>query len=445
MQTLASLIQHTWLIDQAAGRFVLRQLLENKAQPAEPAVTYAGVRSSAPSLMGGGTQGAMPGSVVVICVDYPLYGFYADWLCRQLQQASMNENVVGIICRINSPGGVDQAAYKLFDTIQAIKKPKIALCEYGLMASAAYWFALGFDYIMASRATDRIGSIGVYSTFMDDTGFWEQYGFTLKDIYAPESDRKNEEFRAAQEGDYSLYEANNSRVAQLFIAAVKQYRAGKLKITKADDPTRGALYVASDALKNGIIDEIGTADRALQLIARMAAGETIQDILKSEAPDDAGEEDDDPEEDPEHEPDDAPEAAAQIQSSNQNPDTSMFGDKHKKLTALAGQAAVSDEQLNEVNANLDSLGITGVRVISTGYLNEAENAVSALATANTTITTLTAERDSYKAKAEAYGSQPGATPSKVEKAEEPLATATPQVISETDAEMQRMLKKQQGK
>ena len=83
----------------------------------------------------------------------------------------------------------------------------------------------------------------------------------------------------------------------------------------------------------------------------------------------------------------------------------MFRDKHKGITALkSGEAAnVSKEALNEINANLDTMGVKGVRVINAAWIEEAETALSTLATVKK-------ERDEWKAKAESFGSQPGAVP-----------------------------------
>lgn len=468
--------QHVWLIDSAVGRDLLNGLMTgsvadgkrhkiryhqaspgaataDKKQPGLNLKTVLGLAG----LMPGASQ---PGSVAVIRVDWAMYGWYADYLCECISRADQDENVLGTVLVIDCPGGVDQCAFKLYDTLKACQKPTLALCYYGMMNSAAYLMACGTSYLMASRNTDKIGGIGAYIHWMDAEKMWVAMGVVSKDIYAPESSRKNEEHRAAQTGDFSLIEKLSSQSAQEFRAIVTAERGAKLKTSKKDDPLQGATYTAPDALRLGLIDEIGTLARAVAVIGQLAQGETVTSIVAVEDgihPDDADDDDDDtslatagnPTE-PSFATPNTPVSEPKPGPDNQSLFAMTFGNQHPKLTALAGldATAVTDEQLTEINAELDTRKVGGVRLVKTTDIEAARLLQTELNTGKNTIVTLTNELATAQAEVARLGALPGAEPTKVQKTEEPLTTSddsTQGLLSEADEELTRLKNKAKGK
>src|SRR5205823_284004 len=73
------------------------------------------------------------------------------------------------------------------------------------------------------------GGIGAYTTYLDFQGYFEKQGVIMRDIYPDISSEKNEEYRAAQKGDFSLMEAGVAELAQFFIDSFAENRADKLK------------------------------------------------------------------------------------------------------------------------------------------------------------------------------------------------------------------------
>lgn len=90
----------------------------------------------------------------------------------------------------------------------------------------------------------------------------------------------------------------------------------------------------------------------------------------------------------------------------------MFGNKFSKLTAAIGREDHSDDQMNELNAELMDRGLVGLAVVRNSDLvqkeTELNDAISKAKTASDSLATITADRDEWKGKAEAYGDQPGA-------------------------------------
>ena len=369
-----------------------------------------------------------------------------------LNAAYANPNVIGVVCLVDSPGGQLSGTPSLFDAIRNPIKPTVSVVSEGLMASAAFWLACGSDFIYASQQTDQIGSIGVFVQLRDASEAMAKAGFKTITVYSERSSEKNKPVRDALSGDTKLLVDDLNQAADLFRAAVESGRGNRLKpATKDVDVFKGGLYYAGQAIELGLIDGYGDLNTAVAKVYELSQArknaplgtpgsaltldapaplmaQTASALLEAIPP--------------------APSGPA-LPESNSNPNQTnddMFGDKHKKLTSLAGveASAITDEVLNEINANLDTHNITGARVISAAYLQEAEQAIAQLATAttnlataNAAIITLTTERDNARSDAQKFGSQPGHLGTKSEKVDEKTAgsetTNANPFYSETDA------------
>ncbi len=103
----------------------------------------------------------------------------ADNIAKALHKAYKDKGTVGVILRINSPGGSPVQADYMFNEIMRLKKkhPKIkvyAVCS-DLCASAAYYVASAADKIYANPSS-IVGSIGVLYNGFGFTGVMEKVG-----------------------------------------------------------------------------------------------------------------------------------------------------------------------------------------------------------------------------------------------------------------------------
>jgi ClpP class serine protease len=186
-----------------------------------------------------------------------------------ISEADASPNIVAHIIKTDSPGGQVDGTSTYSDKVKGTKKPVIGFVN-GLACSAAYWAIAGADEIIASELTNTIGSIGVYSSLKDYSGWYEQMGIKSLDVYAPQSTEKNKPYKDAFKGDTTALEEDLSHTADVFINSVKDLRKSKLN-KKAGDPFKGAAYNASRAKDIGLIDEIGNFDYALQRARDLAS------------------------------------------------------------------------------------------------------------------------------------------------------------------------------
>ncbi|MFC7669301.1 S49 family peptidase [Hymenobacter humi] len=195
-------------------------------------------------------------------------------LANDLQRAAKDTDISSVLMKIDSPGGQVFGSQSVVDGVkacQAAGKPVVALCEDGLMCSAAYWIGSAADTIIATHETCTIGSIGVMASWMDTKPYFEKMGVKFHEVYAEQSTQKNADFAAAGAGDYSGVQANLTSIAAGFLATVKANRGSRLdaKLFEKSGASAGKTFFASQAGDIGLIDALGSFQDALGECVRL--------------------------------------------------------------------------------------------------------------------------------------------------------------------------------
>ncbi|PJJ59428.1 S49 family peptidase [Hymenobacter chitinivorans] len=232
--------------------------------------------------LSGGAAGSTDGIVVrVMGVNGPL--MKADQECgprglmslaNDLQRASRDTEISAVLLRIDSPGGQVFGTQSVVDGVkacQAAGKPVVALCEDGLMCSAAYWIGSAADTIIVTHETCTIGSIGIMASWMDVQPYLASLGVKFHEVYAEQSKQKNADFAAAAKGDYKAVQANLTAIATGFLGDVRTNRGSRLdtKLFEKSGAAAGKTFFASQAGDIGLIDAIGSFSDAIGECVRL--------------------------------------------------------------------------------------------------------------------------------------------------------------------------------
>lgn len=167
-------------------------------------------------------------------------------------QTSNHEECKGIIVYINSGGGSANAIpdYKYaIDYAHKQGKKVVALVD-GDCYSAAMYLAVLCDEIYYVNVKDGFGSIGVYGGFYTmKSGEKNAYtNETWNEVYATQSYNKNEWYRKATDGDYSLLQSDIDALCEEFMSDVK---AARHNVT--DEHLHGATFDAKEV--EGILND----------------------------------------------------------------------------------------------------------------------------------------------------------------------------------------------
>lgn len=192
----------------------------------------------------------------------------AEWveLVRRVRQS---KRFAAVVVDIDSPGGSATAADNVFVALERLssKKPVVAAVG-GTGASGAYLAAVAAERIVASP-TAIVGSIGVMSVTPRVSRLLERLGVAVSEQTAGELKGMGAPWR-----DESAIEREKSqqivdRIYDSFVARVAEGR--RLAPERARELASGEVWLASDAVELGLVDEIGDLERAIEIAAEMAS------------------------------------------------------------------------------------------------------------------------------------------------------------------------------
>ncbi|VDH16877.1 Protease 4 [Algoriella xinjiangensis] len=210
-----------------------------------------------------------PGSIAILPIKGAILK-YSQWcgpmgtktMGTYLDEWKKSENIVGVLCDFDSGGGQCSGTPELASKIKSFSKPIVAYTD-GMICSAAYWLASACDYIIANEYCDDIGSIGTMAKGVIVDGIIEKAGGKIIEEYATASTEKNNTFRELKKGNSKPFiELDLDPINERFHKMVKTYRP-----QLNESVFTGISYcISSDALKQGLIDEIGTMEAAIDKI-----------------------------------------------------------------------------------------------------------------------------------------------------------------------------------
>ena len=188
-----------------------------------------------------------------------------------LNKAFSDKASVGVILRINSPGGSPVQAGMINDEIERLRKeyPKkpLYVVVHEFCASGAYYVAVSADKIYVNKAS-IVGSIGVLINGFGFTGAMEKLGIDRRLMTAGDNKGFLDPFSPQSEKHKVYAQQMLNEIHQQFIDAVRKGRGDRLKETP--ETFSGLFWSGSKALEMGLVDGYGTVDS----IAR--------DVLKAE-------------------------------------------------------------------------------------------------------------------------------------------------------------------
>ena len=181
-----------------------------------------------------------------------------------LNDIAENDNVYGLILKINSPGGSVVGAEALYHSLRKVeaRKPVVVLIgEVG--ASAAYIAALAGDVIYA-RGNSLVGSIGVIVQYPDLSQLAKNLGISLKVIKSSEAKGGPNFLKPMDKKSLKNQELLVHDSFVWFKQLVSDRRG--LDGEDLENVSQGELFTGRMALELNLIDSIGSQDQAIEYL-----------------------------------------------------------------------------------------------------------------------------------------------------------------------------------
>lgn len=188
---------------------------------------------------------------------------------EQLKEYGNRAGVRSVVIRINSPGGGVAASQEIYEAIKRFRresKKKVVVSMSSVAASGGYYIACAADKVFANPGTIT-GSIGVIAE-------WYNYGDLLRWAKMQSIVIKSGTFKDAGSATRPLTEEERAYFQNLignmynqFVTAVANGR--KMKDEHVRKLADGRVYTGQEAKAQGLIDELGTYQDAIEEAGRL--------------------------------------------------------------------------------------------------------------------------------------------------------------------------------
>jgi protease-4 len=213
------------------------------------------------SPMGGAGQGGDQPYAAIIEVNGVIAAAQdasADNIITALRDAFKDDKVLGIVLRINSPGGSPVQSGYVFDEIKRLKETR-ELPVYAVItdmgASGAYYIAAAADEIYADKAS-LVGSIGVVGSGFGFTGTMEKLGVERRLYTSGEHKGFLDPFSPENPEEKEFWQGVLKVTHNQFIEQVRLGRGDRLKETP--DMFSGLVWSGEQAVEMGLIDGLAS-------------------------------------------------------------------------------------------------------------------------------------------------------------------------------------------
>ncbi|NTW16596.1 MAG: signal peptide peptidase SppA [Syntrophaceae bacterium] len=188
----------------------------------------------------------------------------------QLNKAEKDKQIKAVLLKINSPGGTITASDLLYHEITSFKEKtgaKIIISMMDIAASGAYYMSLPADKIMA-HPTSVTGSVGVIFLQPKVTGLMDKLGLGVDVKKFGKNKDMGSPFRESSEEEQKLLQKAVNDFGERFIRLVQKHR--KLDQRALTEIASARIFLADDALKLGMIDNIGYLSDAVKESKKLA-------------------------------------------------------------------------------------------------------------------------------------------------------------------------------
>jgi len=207
--------------------------------------------------------------------DYSGEGIVGSDMVEQILDLADDDDIDGLIMYVNSPGGSAFASEQIWEALEQFKKISgkpffVSMADYA--ASGGYYISCGADRIFAQPVT-LTGSIGIFGLIPNVKGLLsDKLGVntgTVKtnengnfpSIMEPMSETQKAAMQSYVERGYELFTSRCAKGRDIPQDSIKKIGEGR-------------VWDGSEALKLGLVDELGGLDAAIAAMAKQLNVET---------------------------------------------------------------------------------------------------------------------------------------------------------------------------
>ncbi len=191
----------------------------------------------------------------------------ADQISEALLEAAIDDNIKAVILRIDSPGGSPVASETILRAVRKVqeKGKKVIVSMGPTAASGGYWIATYADHIFVSETTIT-GSIGVLGGKVSLQALWKTLGVNWARLGWGDTAGM-----WSMNTPFSEQEAArmNAMLDHIYDSFLERVSAGRvIPMGDVEKIARGRIWTGKSAVANGLADQFGGLNEALDYAAQ---------------------------------------------------------------------------------------------------------------------------------------------------------------------------------
>jgi protease IV len=203
-------------------------------------------------------------------------GFTSTAFVKLLREVEDDSSIKGVILRVDSPGGDGTASDDILHEAKNLSKKKpLVISMSDLAASGGYFVSVTGDPIVAYPNT-LTGSIGVLFVRANLHGLYDKLGIGKQALSRGHYADLDSEYAPLDE---DLRRKLTTEVDAFYKGFVGRVAEGRKRTFDQIEPlAQGRVWLGAQAKQNGLVDELGGLDRAVELVkqkAHLGANERI--------------------------------------------------------------------------------------------------------------------------------------------------------------------------
>lgn len=193
----------------------------------------------------------------------------SDRIAKAIREARLDDDIKAIVLRVNSPGGSALASDVIWRETVLAKKAKPFVVSMGdVAASGGYYISCAADRIFAQPNTIT-GSIGVFGLIPNaQKALSEKLGITIDTVNTNKHSDVGTILRGVTKEEHAYIQQGVEKIYDVFITKVGEGR--NMQKSDVDSIGQGRVWSGADAVKIGLVDELGGLNEAVSYAAKKA-------------------------------------------------------------------------------------------------------------------------------------------------------------------------------
>ena len=259
---------HHKLIDSLVYSSDMKEIIEKRVGKDYNSLTIRDMKLTSPNKEYSKNRIAIVYAVGEIDGSNKNEGIDSEDISEDLLDIADNDKIKAVVLRINSPGGSAYGSEQIWKAISVVKSKKPIVVSMGdYAASGGYYIACNTDRIFA-QPTTLTGSIGIFGIFPNIGGLTDKLGIKFDNVKTNKYSDFGATYRPMNTEERAILQRYINNGYELFTKRCAEGRNMNIDSLKAI--AEGRIYSGTDAMRLGLVDEMGGLEEAIAFAAKKA-------------------------------------------------------------------------------------------------------------------------------------------------------------------------------